>query len=76
MVKNKGREVGVSEGWRLSWGINAPATLIHGRAGAYSIFTEIFTFVACLFTRIFTFPSYNGWRNEFRQDREVTGFQF
>jgi len=59
MVKSKGREVGVSEGWRLSLGLNARAALIHGRAGAYSIFTEIFTFLSRLFTRIFTFPSYN-----------------
>lgn len=64
MVKSKGREVGVSEGWRLSWGLNTPAAYIHGRAGAYSIFTEIFTFLSRLFTRIFTFPSYNVWRNE------------
>ena len=53
MVKSKGREVGVSEGWRLIFGLNAPAV------GAYSIFTEIFTFLSRLFTRIFTFPSYN-----------------
>ena len=59
MVKSKGRKVGVSGGWRLSWGLNAPAALIHGGDGAYSIFTEIFTFLSRLFTRIFTFPSYN-----------------
>jgi hypothetical protein len=53
MVKSKGREVGVAEGQRLSLGLNAPAAQFHAGAGAYSIFT-----------RIFTFPSYNVWRNE------------